>query len=353
MDGEVEGGKFVATVSRPRSFLRRLHTLVEMRWPIAAYRVISACVFVALGAMIEHAALPTVLVTFFSYFLLSFLVEYGLAETTKEIEQRVNELADEKSRRLITDLETFGDAEKFLTERLRRNTGAVSVLRSGDRAMIAVATGSITKQPAINETLRDLCESLSAVCSKERMISRHEAWFRATYMEVQGDKLKYFGWHTLDGSPPKSMSENIEYRKGEGDAGEAWETGRPFIEDFKDRIHWKENYSHQSSNYKSMICVPVVKGFGKEMSEVIGVITVDTQVELYFGRTGDRAQEEKVARLIRPYGTYIAFISAVDGAVTDLVARLEGNSSGPTLEEKGPLAISAPQSDSAFSGDGN
>ena len=81
------------------------------------------------------------------------------------------------------------------------------------------------------------------------------------------------------------------------------------------------------------------------MSEVIGVITVDTQVELYFGRTGDRAQEEKVARLIRPYGTYIAFISAVDGAVADLVARLEGNTTDPALAGKRQIAISGPQSE--------
>jgi hypothetical protein len=334
---------------RWRGFLRRLETLIEMRWPVAAYRIINAVALVALGAMIEHAAHSTVAVVFIVYFLVTVVIEFGLSETSKDIERRVSELADERNRRLATDLETYAAAENFLTTRLRRNTGAVSVLRSGDRELISVATGSIAKLPAINDTLRDLCESLSAVCSKNRGIPRPDAWFRATYMEVSGptedQRLEYFGWHTLDGSPPKSMTLGITYRKGEGCAGAAWEKSRPVIEDFKDRHEWKENYPHQSSNYTSMICVPVVRGYGNNMGEVIGVITVDTHVDLYFGNKDDRTEEDKIARSIRPYGTYIAFISAVDGAVKDLVAQLGGTPSAATLPATAKVAIPPSQPD--------
>ncbi len=344
----VDRPKSLVTPSpRWRNFLRRVEGLIELRWPVAAYRLINALILIGLGVLIERASAATALVSFLSYGLVSFIIEYGLAETSTDIERRANEAAAVKMSRLTAELEAYADAEKFLTDRLRRNTGAVSVLRSGDRTLIGAATGSIAKQPAINETLEDLCGSLSAICSKTLNIPRHDAWFRATYMEVEGpandQKLGYFGWYTLDGNYPKSMSKGVKYIKGEGDAGAAWETGRPVIEDFKSRVQWKENYEHQSANYKSMICVPVVRGYGKEANEVLGVITVDTQVDEYFGKSGDRTQEEKIARLIRPYGTYIAFISAVDGAVSDLLARLDNNAAAhAALAKNDQLAIAPP-----------
>jgi hypothetical protein len=160
---------------------------------------------------------------------------------------------------------------------------------------------------------------------------RHETGFRATYMEVVGpadnEKLVYFGWHTHDGNKPKSMSRGDFFRKGEGDAGRAWKEGRAVIEDFKEKRHWKQNYENQSSNYKSMVCVPVVKGFGNDMSEVIGVITVDCLVPGFFGTTDDRPAEDHAASVISPYGTYIAFVSALDATVTDLLAKLDASAS--------------------------
>jgi len=145
------------------------------------------------------------------------------------------------------------------------------------------------------------------------------------------------------------MSLRTTYRKGEGCAGAAWEKSRSVIEDFKDRHEWKENYPHQSANYTSMICVPVIMGYGTDPSTVIGVITVDTHVDLYFGKKDDRTQEDKVARLIGPYGTYIAFITAVDGAVGDLIAKL--SDVRMTTESAAKSEIAA-ESQKALSGPG-
>lgn len=336
--------------SRWPSMLRRLQTLVDTRWPVALFRVANALVLVTLGVMIEHAAIATVVAFFICYAVAFGGAEYALAETSKDIERRLSDSAEQKNTFLATELETYAAAESFLTDRLRRNTGAVSILQRGDPELIPAATQSIAKLPAINETLRDLCESLGAICSKNRMISRPEAWFRATYMEVQGppgdQTLAYIGWHTLDGTQPRSMSMNIVYRKGEGCAGLAWERNRPVIEDdFKDRHEWKENYAKQGTNYKSMVCVPVLKGYGSDMGEVIGVITVDSHVDHYFGTKDDRAQEDRISRMIRPYGTYISFISAVDSAVRVLRSTLEGMGSSPRLTRDGQLAIAPPISD--------
>lgn len=319
-----------------------------MRWPIAAYRIMNAFILVAIGGMFEHASHSTLAAVSAIYLVVTVFFEYGLSETSKDIERRANKETEDQNRRLAAEFDTYAVAENFLTLRLRRNTGAVAVLRSGDPEAIQYGTSSIAKKTAINETLRDLCESLSASCSKYKMIPRTEAWFRATYMEVQGsqgdERLVYFGWHTRDDNPPRSMSLGTKYQKGEGCAGAAWEKSRPVIEDFKDRHEWKENYPHQSANYTSMICVPVTRGYGPDPSTVIGVITVDTHVDLYFGDKDDRTQEEKVASLIRPYATYIAFITVVDGAVSDLIAKLPtAEPTAKELDETARKAIAAPE----------
>jgi hypothetical protein len=338
-------------VKEPRwgGFVNRLRGLVERKWPVALFRLLNAIVLLALGTMLEHSSVATAVVAILSYAVTFGVIEYGLAETSKDIERRVKEAAQQQNQRLSMDLETYAAAELFLSARLRRNTEVVSILQSGDPELIRIATQSSGKLPSINGTLRDLCETLSAICSKNLMIPRPEAWFRATYMEVQGppndEKLVYIGWHTLDGSPPRSMSLGVTYRKGEGCAGLAWERNRPVIEDdFRDRHEWKENYPKQGTYYKSMICAPVLKGYGSDMGSVIGVITVDTHLDRYFGRKDDRAQEDKGASMIRPYGTYIAFISAVDSAVRDLIGRLGTGARQAELSTHSELAITV-QSD--------
>lgn len=43
---------------------------------------------------------------------------------------------------------------------------------------------------------------------------------------------------------------------------------------------------------------------------VIGVITVDTNQDGFFGKKSNKADEEKAGRLVRPYADFTAFISA-------------------------------------------
>ena len=248
-------------------------------------------------------------------------------------------------------METYAAAENFLASRLRLFQTAT------DPALIPGLIGlNIRKVPMINDALTKLCESLSAIAGKSLQIPLPQAWFRASYMEVQGagddEKLVYVGWHTLDGSPPRSMSLNKTYRKGDRCAGIAWKRDRPVIEDaFDDGHEWQDNYEGQGKNYKSMISVPVRKGHGNDMGTVIGVITVDTQIDRYFGKKNDRAQEDRIASMIQPYGTYIAFVSEMEQAISALWTSL-GNptamsavpqaavSAGQIIAPKAPLALS-------------
>jgi hypothetical protein len=91
---------------------------------------------------------------------------------------------------------------------------------------------------------------------------------------------------------------------------------RPVIEDeFKNEREWRDNYSGQGGNYKSMISVPVMRGSRDHAADVIGVITVDTYIDKYFGAKDDRVAEERAGSIIRPYASYIAFLTAIDDAV--------------------------------------
>ena len=355
-----ENARSPARTFSPWSGIReRIRKARTSRAVLYGYRAVNALAFALLGVMTDHASNVTLFFAFVVYLPISGFMEWLITENAAEIEKRIQHEVDarveEKMHRLETDAELYAGAQNFLSTRLRRNTGAVTVLRSGNRQLIGVGTSSIEKLPAINETLRELCDSFSAVCSKTYKVVRPDTGFRATYMEVQGpldnEKLTYFGWHTGDGNQPKSMSEGKFLRKGEGDAGLAWAKGRAVIEDFKDKRHWKENYENQSSNYKSMVCVPVVKGFGNDMSRVIGVITVDCLVDGFFGKTDDRTAEDHFARLINPYGTYIAFIAALDAAIEDLLARLGGSATDTAaIATNLPPALAAPEASTSLEG---
>jgi hypothetical protein len=223
--------------------------------------------------------------------------------------------------------------------------------------------GPINKETFIDDTLRDLCEALTAAASRTAGLARTAFWFKATYMEVkvcrligkndegkelwepvnsddlQGDefesgedeeakqrRLVYVGWHTINRQPPESMSRGITFAKGEGTAGEAWEGRKPEIQDkFENtptgKRGWVNNYHGQGKKYKSMICVPVFKGTRNLAGEVIGVITIDTRVDKFFGEKGDHENEDKYSGMVLPYATYIAFITSLNEQLQSAPAR--------------------------------
>ena len=121
----------------------------------------------------------------------------------------------------------------------------------------------------------------------------------------------YTNWYTPGNNEPRSKSEGKMFSKGEGVAGLAWKRQRVVIEDkFENGIEWKDNYEDQGKLYASMACVPVLTSLLKEGSRdrVLGIITIDTNIEGFFGKKNDKDMEDRISKWITPYGSYIAFV---------------------------------------------
>jgi len=57
--------------------------------------------------------------------------------------------------------------------------------------------------------------------------------------------------------------------------------------------------SEAVTSYKSMICVPVLKGHGSDIGKRNRRHYGRHHIDRYFGRKDDRAQEDKIASMIR------------------------------------------------------
>jgi hypothetical protein len=93
--------------------------------------------------------------------------------------------------------------------------------------------------------------------------------------------------------PNEAWPRTKKFRKGEGAAGKAWDTGRVVVCEsggkdpvFKDM--WEGG--GQNANYASMICIPAIEDIPAErISEVYGVLTVDTPIrDGYYQRSLER-----------------------------------------------------------------
>ena len=175
-----------------------------------------------------------------------------------------------------------------------------------------------------------MCGTFVANASHGEHMAIPEIMFRATYMEVRkgeetGLFLEYIAWCTPDGHAPRSKSENVTYKRGDGVAGEAWKRMRPVIEDeFKQGAdqNWVDNYPDQGTKYKSMICVPVLRSDLQANVEVLGVVTVDTNIKRYFGQKGNKDDEERGGEKIRPYAEYISFASTISDLGSEITSLL-------------------------------
>ena len=213
------------------------------------------------------------------------------------------------------------DAIKFLTSRLQKTSSTLSALLSHDKTIVAYfLQRGIRKNQIISEVLGDLCDTLRRGLTLEQMYGVKEIMFRATYMEV-GQRnakavLEYVAWATPDGHPPQSQTLGKVFELGDGIAGRAWELKSPVIvDDFATDPDWRDNYEGQRQRYQSMICVPTLSGAPGQRQDVLGVITIDTNVVRYFGERDNRLDQERFGGLVRPFAEYVVFITMLDRIV--------------------------------------
>lgn len=317
---------------RPGLF-RITQWMIDKRVPVAIVRAIFGAVAIVIGALlISSTALQDVLYIL-GYIILFLLSEYLFVETSRDTRARIErDIRQQYDAQLTTDrqrlnaiaaqLELYWGAQQKISFRIGKTAETIAaIVKLTLNHPSGLSPVVLKKEAIIDEVLGDLCDALESTTSKSRGILRPDSWFRATYMEVReidgAERLAFIAFHTPDGVMPTSMSRNLTMARGEGDAGNAWQTRRPVVEDlFKNGHGWKELYTGQGQKYKSMICVPVFRGTRDMANDVIGVITIDTRVRGFFGAKDNQEDEDRFAGIVRPYASYICLISALNDALT-------------------------------------
>lgn len=343
-------------------FPETMKKILMSPWYNAIFPVISGVLLLLMGFYIGKNGLDILAILFIVIYFVIFTTlnmwgKYSVEEIGKQARQSSEAVYDQKYEELkeTYNNELKNEQEKtnefqikynrsnasldFLLDRFRRTIAifwgivysAIRELSNGDISREQIATLIKNLKPLqykeiLETTLKDMCLNLRN-CALLRNITE-EPEFRATYMEVVNNNgqevLEYCSWYTLDGSVPRSKSLNITYAIGDGIAGKAWKDQRPFIitEFDPDKTDWKENYTGQGKLYKSMVCVPVFHYTREDGNKVIGVITIDSNVQDFFGAQTNRTDEEKFSRIVRPYANYISFMYSLKKIETNLIAHI-------------------------------
>lgn len=319
----------------------------------------------AQGLLFRYPDVPGSLITTFYIIALITLftlqMQYARSKSQLETEQYERahkvyqkKLQDEEAKRreAEAEMEKNWAGKEFLSKRIGNNLEMIeSLIGANSEKLKEISSNELKKVRIINETLSDLCNNLQAVASKHTDTLFSEAWFHATYMEIQScrvstddqgqplytpidrekdtndkdngqlvPRLVYVAWHTQNGLQPASMSLKRTLGEDQGIAGQAWRFRRAVVvPDPEHDDRWKQHYPGQKQSYKSMVCVPVVRGDQGGRLHVIGVVTVDTYINGYFGSADTRPDQDRAASVVIPYANYIALISTIDRRVHECI----------------------------------
>lgn len=164
----------------------------------------------------------------------------------------------------------------------------------------------------INKTLNDLCDMYSSIVDGQKGLTKAQQAFTSSYSIVKGEQLIYKGFRTLDGSPPKSMTIGKTYKIGEGLAGLAWQSQLPTVEDnFSDSYGFKPNYEGQEKKYQSMISIPVFSNQIKANYSIIGVVTICSYIDDFFGHKVEQNTAREHNEKMKPFIKYLGFITEI------------------------------------------
>jgi hypothetical protein len=319
----------------PVKLRTRLQSVAAFGATSLVFRLVGAVVLIFIGVYLEKNGVDLLSVLL----VLAYLLVFGAWEiliytTRREVATTAVRLHD-RTTRVIADHQnrelTLADhAITFQNESLDRSTRVLLMAHPILMDPLNTARHLIIRRDSVlNETLQRLCQALKTAYVQLEDVTVVDVWFRATFLEVSGDELKYRAWWLPDGSAPRSAREHKTFRQGEGCAGLAWQRARPVIEDdFRDGHEWKDNYMGQGQIYKSMVSVPVIRPLDNGTSAVIGVITVDTNTSGYFGVKNNKDHEERAGRRILPYARYISFHLELCDLMANLTPTLSGDKRG-------------------------
>ena len=152
-------------------------------------------------------------------------------------------------------------------------------------------------------------------------VDKNEEWphgfFKGTYYErisKQGSEyLKRIAYVYPQGMKPRDESKERKLTPQE--AGVAYwvvkEGEMRILEDIRHQKErkdkgWVDFYDRQHERYRSMIVAPVVQDLGVDGQLVVGVITIDTDIPIYFRNTNP--YKAFLSDLTAPYISLIAFV---------------------------------------------
>lgn len=263
------------------------------------------------------------------YVVIMSVFEIAMAKTRSEVIEEARDAANAETQEQLDeingklsntgfDLDISSQSIGFLVRRNQKNALRLYGIRDCESIdQVFNRLVNFDRKTEITRSLRSLCHTLLSSSATRGLGTRASIMFRSTYMELTTTEdnhkvLSFFAFFTPDSHVPRSMQEQVTYEKRQGCAGLSWDRQRPVIEDsFADGKEWVNNYAGQGTLYKSMVCVPVSFSDGDSIGEVKGIITVDTNLEGFFGKKDNRTDEERVARWIRPFSDYISLTESV------------------------------------------
>jgi len=277
------------------------------------------------------------------FLILMIIIEILFSKSYNQIRSKAREDAIKETEELriaqedlikntSSDLELASETIGFLTTRNRKITDYLMSLPSEHKSIKSLFEfGKIDRIEMISKTLEGLCHALVNSAKVKGFGTRASIMFRSTYMVItrdsSGERLEYLAFYTPDNHVPRSMLLKKTFIKNVGCAGISWFRCRPVIEDkFEEGKEWESNYLGQGRLYNSMLCVPVTLFTSSDCADVVGVITVDTNIAKFFGTKDNRDDEERGARWIRPFGNFISVIEAFSSLETRIVQTKDKNS---------------------------
>lgn len=300
--------------------------IIERGWVIPVYRVIYSLLSGLIGVYIALNGFNAWAAIFIVFYLIIFgVVEFLLGKSIDSIKENTRQVTlssakttfqkyEEEQKELEFKLSLFYKISLFLSGQLQRTIRTLNhLLSAASSGRMPQAEWVVKKKRIVENTLERMCTSFISTASKRSNLPEVDVMFRSTCMVLERGQngheyLVYYAWHTPGGHQPRSASLNICYRKGEGVAGISWQRERVVIEDaFKHGDEWKDNYDFQGELYGSMACIPVFTCTIDGKDNVIGIITIDTNIKGFFGHKNDKIMEDKISNWVRPYADYIAF----------------------------------------------
>lgn len=189
------------------------------------------------------------------------------------------------------------------------------------------------KEMLIERTLRRICDTFESDPVQDTTSAGLHTYFKATIFEPTQDEAgkgvlsrTYFAYPRGLTPVTLEMREEDYVKRPDGRKPAAlicWRTQTMVVvEDVEnEQTKWVSLYEGQEKKFKSMVCYPIVRGKpGSEKSQVLGVLTIDTNRERYF--KDNIFYSSFLTDILHPFSVLITYIyetSKMESKVSSMI----------------------------------